>query len=262
MSYAYGPISKSPTFKNTKRKKKNRTIFYHKIINRQKGSVRQFLLPDKLRETVIDNVSGLTNFDHIKAHYSGRTGVDEFIENAKIKDPKETSVETTEFHLSVCFNQQASLSGSSVIPVVNKVLRIDGFEYPKIRDFDVYFNVNKQYVFAKAMTVHNPYIDVNYYVHIPWELHDISPVEASMSRYNMNDYIFLVSLNYEEAWRTGVGKINHNNIIWVNRTLERLLRYSERFGFKWLMSDVLALYQYNPDPDTMHKVLDSPYVVD
>lgn len=104
------------------------------------------------------------------------------------------------------------------------------------KDIDMYFNDEDAYMWAYSVVIDNPFIDICWYKNLPIELHDISFVKT----YYDGNKIFMTVDAYN-AITNLVSEIYIHNIIYPERTFNRIIKYNKRYGVKFKYEQIVAL---------------------
>lgn len=144
--------------------------------------------------------------------------------------------------LNYLFNLGGIISGGTVLAVLNS---------KPIKDVDIYFNIEESYVKAKYASRHNRRIDVCWYFNSPYELHDISYVNSTLTRDGITS-----SEAAKLAMDTGVSELYIANVIYPLRTARRMIKYNNKYGVKFKLAQVFAFCSmFDIDPALSRKLV-------
>ena len=104
---------------------------------------------------------------------------------------------------------------------------------PNSSDIDIFFNNCIDWVRATLAVHDNPALDICLFDSRPYEGFDLVASQCSYSRYGWD-----VSPHCEQAFVTKTSNIIRENIIHPIFTLNRVVKYAERYGMKFSRSDL------------------------
>lgn len=113
-------------------------------------------------------------------------------------------------------------------------------------DIDIFFNDDVLFAKATLFTRNVRGVDVCRYFNVPFEFFDLALTQCS---FNKNE--FNIDENCIKAYETGVSDIIPENIINVNATFKRIIKYHNRTGVKFKPEQILTICAIFNTPKAM-----------
>lgn len=115
---------------------------------------------------------------------------------------------------------------------VHRWLGLDG----RPRDVDIFFRDFSSYARAHVECLRDPLVDVCLFQDDPWEFFDLDASRCAFDKDGFrNDPAF------ERAFETGVSGVRMDCVLHPGKTLERLMKYGERYGLRFPGADIVML---------------------
>lgn len=124
---------------------------------------------------------------------------------------------------------------------------------PKSADIDIYFKDHNKYIKHYAYAQTHDKIDICLYNEHPTEYHDISP---SMIVFNpAQNPQYEITEQAQKTYDTKIITINHQNLVNPERTLERIIKYCNKYSMLCKEADLICLCMMINVNWTKHQIL-------